>query len=173
MDNCGVSVFANIQLATESCPTSYLLALAAMPEDEKEHLTEELLDRLLASSSVEAYLDEEHVTDRKLTDYLYEIMDERGLKRADVVRDSGLNPTVVYDIFSGKSRPGRDRAIMLAFGLNCSLRQTQRLLRLAGVSELWCKQRRDAILIWCVNQGFDRVAADDELQRLGEKPLLS
>nr|WP_226847333.1 helix-turn-helix transcriptional regulator [Bifidobacterium lemurum] len=168
-----MSTFANIQLVTEPCQQSHLVALAAMPEEEKEHLTEELLDRLLASSNVETYLEEEHVTDRKLTDYLYEIMDERGLKRADVVRDSGLNPTVVYDIFSGKSRPGRDNAIMLSFGLNCSLRQTQRLLRLAGVSELWCKQRRDAILIWCVHQGFDRTAADDELRRMGEKPLLA
>ena len=63
-------------------------------------------------------------------------MEAHGLKRADVVRASDLNTTVVYDIFSGKSRPGRDHAIMLAFGLECTLRETQRLLRLAGVSEL-------------------------------------
>ena len=47
---------------------------------------------------------------------------------------------------------------MLAFGLKCTLRETQRLLRLAGVSELWCKQRRDAIIIWCIRNGFDRIA---------------
>ena len=61
---------------------------------------------------------------------------------------------------------------MLAFGLHCDLRQTQRLLRLAGVSELWCKQRRDAILIWCIDRGCTREQADDELFRLGEKTLL-
>ena len=61
---------------------------------------------------------------------------------------------------------------MLAFGLHCDLRQTQRLLRLAGVSELWCKQRRDAILIWCIDHGYTREQADDELFRLGEKTLL-
>ena len=94
------------------------------------------------------------------------------LRRADVVRASGLNATVVYDIFSGKSRPGRDHAIMLAFGLKCTLRETQRLLRLAGVSELWCKQRRDAIIIWCIRNGFDRIATDDELYRMGEATLL-
>ena len=79
---------------------------------------------------------------------------------------------MVYDIFQGKSRPGRDHAIMLAFGLHCDLRQTQRLLRLAGVSELWCKRRRDAILIWCIDRGYTREQADDELFRLGEKTLL-
>lgn len=119
--------------------------MADIPE---EHLTEELLDRLLASASIEQYLDEGLVSARTLTDYLFDRMEAHGLKRADVVRASGLNATVVYDIFSGKSRPGRDHAIMLAFGLKCTLRETQRLLRLAGVSELWCKQRRDAIIIW-------------------------
>lgn len=61
---------------------------------------------------------------------------------------------------------------MLAFGLGCSLRETQRLLRLAGVSELWPKTRRDAIIIWCVNNGKTMQECDDELWRLGEKTLL-
>ena len=143
--------------------------MADIPE---EHLTEELLDRLLSSTSIEQYLDEEPVTTRTLTDYLFERMETHGLKRADVVRATGINAIVVYDVFSGKSRPGRDHAIMLAFGLQCTLRETQRLLRLAGVSELWCKQRRDAIIIWCIRNGFDRIATDDELYRLGEPTLL-
>ena len=131
-------------------------------------LTEELLERLLASDDIETYLDEERIIDHDLTDYLQGLLSAHGLKRAAVARESGLNPTVVYDIFSGKSRPGRDHAIMLAFGLDCDLRETQRLLRLAGVSELWCRQRRDAIIIWCIRNGLDRTGTDDELYRLGE-----
>ncbi|NEG96635.1 helix-turn-helix domain-containing protein [Bifidobacterium sp. SMB2] len=144
-----------------------------MNADDGEHLTEELLDHLLASDSIETYLDEENVTDRRLVDYLRYLLDGHGLKRAAVARASGINATVVYDVFAGKSRPGRDHAIKLAFGLGCDLRETQRLLRLAGVSELWCKQRRDAIIIWCMNHGLDRAATDDELYRLGEPTLLA
>lgn len=139
----------------------------------EERITEELLERLLASATPEAYLSAPDATvERALPDYLHELLDAHGLKRADVVRASGINATVVYDIFSGKSRPGRDHAIMLAFGLGCDLRECQRLLRLAGVSELWCKVRRDAVLIWCVERGLTREEADDELYRLGEKTLL-
>nr|WP_225433097.1 helix-turn-helix transcriptional regulator [Bifidobacterium sp. SMB2] len=145
----------------------------SMNADDGEHLTEELLDHLLASDSIETYLDEENVTDRRLVDYLRYLLDGHGLKRAAVARASGINATVVYDVFAGKSRPGRDHAIKLAFGLGCDLRETQRLLRLAGVSELWCKQRRDAIIIWCMNHGLDRAATDDELYRLGEPTLLA
>lgn len=137
----------------------------------ERRLTEELLDRLLASDGIDAYLDEERPRDHELVDYLRFLLDRHGLKRADVARGSGINPTVVYDVFSGKSRPGRDHAIRLAFGLGCDLRETQRLLRLAGVSELWCRQRRDAIVIWCVRQGLDLTATDDELYRLDEPTL--
>ena len=138
----------------------------------KEHLTEDLLKRLLASSSVESYLDTHETVNTTLTELLRELIDARRLKRSEVARESGLNPTVVYDIFAGKSRPGRDHAIMLALGIGCTLRETQRLLRLDSVAELWCKDRRDAIVIWCIEHGMSRACTDDELYRLGERTLL-
>ena len=85
-----------------------------------EKLTEDLLKRLLGAKSPEEYLDQGETLDRELDGYLHQLLDEReGMKRADVVRASKLNSTVVYDIFGGKSLPGRDHAIMLAFGLHC------------------------------------------------------
>ncbi len=138
----------------------------------RELLTEELLDRLISSSDIQSYLDQDSISNQTLTVFLETLREANNMKRSVLARESGLNATVVYDIFSGKSRPGRDHAIMLSIGLNCDLRETQRLLRLAGVSELWCKQRRDAIIIWCIEHGFDLTATDNELQRLGEQPLL-
>ncbi len=138
----------------------------------EECLTEDLLERLLASSTPDEYLDESLTIDRGLPDYLHELLGEKGLRRSAVARASGLNATFVYDVFAGKSRLSRDNAIMLALGLRCSLRETQRLLRLDGVSELWPKVRRDAVIIWCVRHGCTRSQTDDELWRLGEKTLL-
>lgn len=136
-----------------------------------KRLTEDLLRHIIAASSPDEYLAEGETMDRSLSDYLFDLLRERGIKRADVVRASGLHQTVVYDIFSGKSYPGRDNAIMLAFGLGCDLVETQRLLRLAGVSELWSKVRRDAIVIWSIKEGLSREECDDELWRLDEKTL--
>lgn len=138
----------------------------------RERLTEDLLARLLAAPSPDDYLDEGLTLKRSLADYLHEMLADKGLKRADVYRASGLNSTVVYDAFAGKSRLGRDNALMVAFGLSCSLRETQRLLRLSGVAELYPKVRRDAIIIWCIDHGMSREACDDELWRFGEKTLL-
>ena len=138
----------------------------------RELLTEELLDRLISSPDIQSYLNQDSTNNQTLTAFLESLREANNMKRSVLARESGLNATVVYDIFAGKSRPGRDHAIMLSIGLNCDLRETQRLLRLAGVSELWCKQRRDAIIIWCIEHGFDLTATDTELQRLGEQPLL-
>lgn len=140
----------------------------ALPE---ERLTEDLLKRLLEAETPEAYLDQGETLGRDLADYLRELLADRGINRSELARRSGVNGTFVYDIFNGKSLPRRDNAIMLAFGLSCSLIETQRLLRLAGVSELWPKRRRDAIIIWCIEHGMTYAACDDELARLGERTL--
>lgn len=138
----------------------------------RERLTSELLDQLLGSATPEAYLDEGLTIDRTLADYLDQVRASKDLKRSEIIRASGLNGTFVYDVFKGKSLLGRDNAIMLALGMGCTLTETQRLLRLDGVSELWPKVRRDAVIIWCVSHGLTRQQTDDELWSLGEKTLL-
>ena len=55
---------------------------------EKEHLTEDLLKRLLASSSVESYLDTHETVNTTLTEFLRELIDARRLKRSEVARES-------------------------------------------------------------------------------------
>lgn len=145
----------------------------AGPTHTEDQLTDELLQRLLASSSPEAYLDAAPAGDRSLSDYLTQLLTEHGKSRAQVSRDSSVNSTFVYQVFRGERKIGRDNAIKLAFGLGCTLRETQRLLRHAGVSELWCKIRRDAVIIYCIEKGFSLMKCDEELYRLGEKTLVA
>ena len=146
---------------------------ATTNQQQPERLTEELLARLLASATPDAYLAAEKTDDRTLSDYLLDLIDEHNVSRADVVRGSAVNSTFVYQVFNGTRKIGRDNAIKLAFGIGCTLRETQRLLRHAGVSELWCKNRRDAIIIYAVDNGYSLAECDDELYRLGEATLVS
>lgn len=136
-----------------------------------EPLTEELLQRLLASATPEAYLADAPTDDRSLGDYLYDLIEARGLTRAAAIRAASINSTFGYQIFNGTRNVTRDNAIKLAFGCGCTLREAQRLLRHAGVSELWCKNRRDAIIIYCIEQGMSCAECDDELYRMGEATL--
>ncbi|MBM6676124.1 helix-turn-helix transcriptional regulator [Olsenella uli] len=145
--------------------------MAEKSEMPRERLTSELLDQLLNAPTPESYLDEGLTIDRTLPEYLEQLRAAKGLKRSEIIRASDVNATFVYDVFKGKSRLGRDNAIMLALGMGCTLEEAQRLLRLDGVAELWPKVRRDAIIIWCVNHGYTRLQTDEELYRLGEKTL--
>lgn len=147
-------------------------ARAGTGAQQDEPLTEELLQRLLQSATPEAYLDQMPTGTRGLADYLMDLIEARGIRRADVLRGSAVNSTFLYQIFSGERMPGRDTAVRIAFGVGCSLRETQRVLRHAGVSELWCKNRRDAIIIHCIDHGFSLAECDDELFRLGEQTLV-
>ena len=144
-----------------------------VPGGGREPLTEELLARLLASATPQEYLDQTQVGERDFAAYLRSLLQQKGLTRADVLRACDVSPSFGYQVFQGTRRPSRDTAIALAFGLGCSLREAQRLLRLAGTSELWSRKRRDAIIIYCLQHGMTRAACDDELWRLGEPTLLA
>lgn len=159
---------ASVDGASTEFETDQAAASKAMP---KERLTEDLLARLLTASAPEDYLALGETVDRELPDYLYSLLDARGMNRSQVARISCINTTFLYNIFEGKSKPKRDNALMLAFALGCDLRQTQRLLRLADVSELWPKVRRDAIIMWCIEHGYTREECDDELYRLHERVI--
>lgn len=136
-----------------------------------ERLTEDLLKQLLDTDEPEEYLLKENLVDDSLADYLNDLLKRRNLSKADVARATGITSSFLYELFSGKSGAGRDTAIMLAFGLRCDLKEAQRLLKLAGMAELWPKRTRDAVIIWCLSRGKTRVECDDALYRFGEEPL--
>ena len=55
--------------------------------------------------------------------------------------------------------------------MHLDLREANRLLRIAGVSDLYCKNRRDAIVIFCLDRGYSLRRTDEELYRLCEQTL--
>lgn len=145
------------------------------PRDNAKRATDELLEQLLASTSAEDYLAYEacNLEFRQLSEYLTDLLEEKGLTRAEVFRACGINDTYGFNIFSGdKKNPGRDKVLLLAFGLRCTLAEAQRLLRLAGVNELWPRIPRDAIIIRALEEGLTRAECDEELYRLGEDTIL-
>lgn len=146
-----------------------------LPRDKANRATDELLEQLLASVSAEEYLafEANNLEYRQLSDYLVELAKSKGLTRAKVFRACGINETYGYNAFSGaKTNPSRNHVLLLAFGLRCTLSEAQRMLRLAGVNELWPRIPRDAIIIRALEEGRTREECDEELYRLGEDTIL-
>ncbi|HIY50455.1 MAG TPA: XRE family transcriptional regulator [Candidatus Olsenella avicola] len=136
-----------------------------------ERLTEELLDELLSTSDLEEYLERNEPGRRTLSEYLNQLLAEKGLERSRVVRMANLNDTFGYQIFQGTRNPSRDKVLQIAFAMALTLRETNRALTAAGVSELYCKDRRDAIIIFCLDRGCSLQKVNEELYRFGEKTI--
>ena len=136
-----------------------------------EPLTEELLQELLDAPAVEPFAEERASEPRTLSAYLQQLLAEKGLERVEVVRDAGLNSTFGYQIFTGARGASRDKVLALAFAMRLTLRETNRALQAAGVNELYCKNRRDAVIIYCLTHGSTLQETDDDLFRLGEATI--
>ena len=67
----------------------------------REPLTEELLNELLSSPDPNSFLLSANPSRRSLSEYLQQLLDEKGLERSKVVREAGLNDTFGYQIFKG------------------------------------------------------------------------
>lgn len=146
------------------------------PEDRRacrveEPLTEDLLEELLDAPDPVQFARTHHIAATTLSEHLSGLLDEKGLKRIDVIREAGLNETFGYQIFVGQRNPSRDKVLQIAFAMRLDLRETNRLLRMAGVSDLYCKNRRDAIVIFCLDKGYSLRKTDEELYRFGEQTL--
>lgn len=137
----------------------------------KEPLTEELLNELLSSPDPNSFLSSANPSKRSLAEYLQQLLDEKGLERSKVVREAGLNDTFGYQIFKGTRKASRDKVLQLAFAMHLGLRETDRLLQAAGANELYCKNRRDAIIIFAVQKGYTLQKANEELYRFGEEAI--
>ena len=82
-----------------------------------------------------------------------------------------LNDTFGYQIFKGTRHPSRDKVLQIAFAMALTLRETNRALTAAGASELYCKDRRDAIIIFCLDRGCSLQKVNEELYRFGERTI--
>lgn len=136
-----------------------------------EVLTEELLGELFDSPDPSVFAKKHEIEATSLSEYLNDLLADKGLARADVVRAAGLNETFGYQIFKGQRNPSRDKVLQIALAMGLTLRETNRALRVAGASDLYCKNRRDAIVIFCINKGYSLQKTDEELYRFGEETI--
>ena len=137
--------------------------------------TAETKDRLKNASSFGDFLkrNRENMLEADLSKYLMELLAQKGLKRAQVVEDSGVDKAFVYQIFNGSKRPSRDKLIAITFGMHLNEEETQRVLKIAGHSELYPRVPRDALILFSIQRGKDIWQTDDALESNGFQTLLS
>lgn len=137
----------------------------------QEYLTDELLEQITSSRSPESFLGMEPSVELDMAAFLNAKLAEKGLRKSKVIKAAQLNETFGYQIFSGQRKAGRDKVLALAFALGLDLKEARQLLAHANVGDLYAKNRRDAIIMFCISHGFDLIRADEELFRFGEETI--
>lgn len=127
--------------------------------------TDELLNEIKSTKNILDYM--EHNQEEMHLNTLAEALDawtaKKDLSTADVIKKSNLNSSYVYQIFRGKKYPSRDKVIALAFGLELNADETQKLLKQAGYRELYPRDKRDALLLFAINQKMNILDANEVL----------
>lgn len=143
-----------------------------------EDHTSDLL-RLLEQTSLEGmeeYLrshKEQPASDRPFTDYLRARIRAKKLKQQEVFLRADLPEHYAYKLLSMERHTvQRDYILRLCLGATLSVKETNRALTLYGMSPLYPKVARDAILIIAINNGvFDPWEINRLLEQHGEMPL--
>lgn len=136
--------------------------------------TTELLNELKNFDSFKEYekINKNSMINKTLSQYLCDLLEEKHLKKSDVIRKGELNESYAYQMFSGvKSTPSKDKLICLSIGMDLSVDETNSLLKLAGLSPLYPRIKRDSIIIINMNNKKSVVEINEELYNEWEETL--
>lgn len=127
--------------------------------------TEYLNKKLMESTDVKSFISENKtmVGKQLYSDELYKLIDASGKKNTDIFQNANIAESTGYQILSGKRNPSRDVVIQLSFALKLSITETNRLLKLAEKSALYVKNKRDALLIFAINNNYTLMEANELL----------
>jgi hypothetical protein len=137
--------------------------------------TDELLKILNNESEIDDYLEQNKadLIDLSLSGYLSDMLKKYNLTKNAAINNSALNQIYGYQIFDGKKKsPCRDKLIQLVFGMGLNITDAQRLLKIAGVNELYPRIKRDSIIIFALNKKISLSKCDELLFELGEETIL-
>ena len=140
----------------------------------KTKSTTELLKELSSTTNFDEFVKEnkESMINKSLSEHLNELLVEKQLKKADVIKKAELSSDYAYQIFSGtKSSPTRDKLISLSIGMELSVEETSGLLKLSGLMPLYPKNIRDSIIIFGINNSNNVCEINEMLFENGEDTL--
>ena len=136
--------------------------------------TAKLLEELKGFSDFKQYMTEnkEEMGDSCVSEYLQKLIEEKGLNKAEIIKNAELDETYGYQIISGiKKAPSRNKVISLAIGMGLGLSETQDMLKATGYAPLYAKREFDAIVIYGFYNGLGGVEINNMLFEYLEETL--
>lgn len=134
--------------------------------------TEDLVNEIMTGKHISRYLtaNQEEFLDISLHDYLQSLLSEAQLKVSQVV-DRSYKGEYIYQVFRGIKNPGRDILLCIALAMELDLDKTAYLLRIARMSLLDARNRRDSIIMFAIERKLSVPDTNDILYEFKEACL--
>ncbi len=135
--------------------------------------TSELLKELASCESFTSFYNENEdcMVSGSLCAYLAELLESKGIKKADAIRKSELSEVYAYQIFSGLRIPERKKLLSLAVGMGLTLSEVQTLLKHCSYAPLYAKCPFDCIVIYGICREMTVMDINSLLYEYGEETL--
>ena len=117
---------------------------------------------------------QEHVgsfKERNLAEMLDAFMAKRNISKAELAKRASMSEVYLYQLYTGRRFPSRNRMLCLCLGLSATLEETQTILRQYGFATLYPANRRDAIIIYGLMHNQDLFQINDVLFAENEETL--
>ena len=127
--------------------------------------TDGLQQELMDSTDLSQFLsrNQEQFVDKSVAELLNHLFEKKNISKAALAKQAGLSEIYLHQIFAGRRTPSRNRLLCLCYGLEASIEETQELLRLCGMAELYPKLKRDAIIYYGLLHKLDLFVINDKL----------
>ena len=92
------------------------------------------------------------------------LIEQKGLEKAQVVRQAQMSEVYAYQILSGlRLHPARNKVLCLTLAMKLTPEETQTLLKHTGYPPLYARDPFDCVVLYGVIKGLDVPAVNDLL----------
>lgn len=139
----------------------------------KKKNTDNLRQELMDAPDLTQFLtqNQELFVNTSVSELLNQLLKRKNISKAVLAKQSGMSEIYLHQIFAGRRNPSRNRILCLCYGLGATIEETQELLRLCKMAQLYPKLKRDAIIYYGLQHNLGLYEINDRLFDEDEETL--
>lgn len=130
-----------------------------------------ILNSLNTPSELEEFAYISSSCSQTFSEYIAECLKKSSLSPSQLIQSAQIQRNYGYQILNGTKHPGRDKVISLCLALELSLSEVQRALTISQEGLLYPKNKRDSVLIFCINNHISVLETNELLYQMEQNPL--
>ena len=123
--------------------------------------TTKLLELLNDQQPLEKIM--EQIPELDFVSYLEACIKKQNMTKNKVINNTNMQKNYAYQICSGIKKGSKDKIVQLAIAMHLDLHDTNNLLSLSNNGSLYPKVKKDAILIYAINHGYNLYKTNEML----------